>query len=124
AFAARVVVLPPVGASARGAVRAACFKLFHGDLGASLARVATIAAIGIGGGLVAALIAGILLAAGLSSHSSATVFIAATVSSVIALGVQAVLGVLLGPLQVLTYADMRARLEPTTTGTLVGDLNQ
>ena len=123
-FAAVFLVLPVVVTLERGGVIARCFRLFHRDLGASLARVATVGGIWIAGGVVASAVAGGVLA-GASSRNLTPALVASTlVATTIAVVVQAALGILLGPLITLAYADMRARVEPLSASVLLQELNR
>jgi hypothetical protein len=122
-FAAVLLVLAPVVALERGNAIGRCFKLFHGDFGASVARTATIFGIVVGvslmGGVVG-VIAG--LAAPPETASTGALIASAAVSSAFAVAIGGVLRILIDPLTVAAYADMRARVEPLSTATLVQEL--
>jgi hypothetical protein len=113
-------ILPAVVLFERTNVISRCFKLFHGNLNSSLARVATMAAIGIVAGLIAFTITAILGAgANMASGTTVAGTIAGTVIGVI---ITAAAGLLFGPLTLTTYADMRARVEPLSTSVLAAEL--
>ncbi|BCB86200.1 hypothetical protein Psuf_035130 [Phytohabitans suffuscus] len=118
-FGAVLVVLAPVVALERRNAIGRCFKLFHGDFGASLARVATIlgiliAASVIGGGVGVAA----TLAAPPQTASTGALIAAAAVSSGFAAVIGGAVRLLTDPLTVAAYADMRARVEPLSTAVL------
>lgn len=121
-----LTVLPVVVHLERGNAVSRCFRLFHADLGASIARVATIGGLAIAFSAVGLVLT---LIAALAVHGSAAFDPSVPVStgSSIALGVvNGVLetlsyllsGVVLTPLLVTAYADMRARREPFNTAYL------
>jgi hypothetical protein len=117
------LLLPPVVAFERAGVFERCFQLFHGDLGAALARILTI------GGLtvVAAIVAMIVESAvGLSPTDTAgtagEVVLQAVGSLAVSAAVGAVAGVLIAPMAVVAYADLRARREPVSTPQLAAEL--
>jgi hypothetical protein len=116
-------VLAPVVAVERGGAVSRCFRLFHGDLGASVARVATILGIWLGGlalTMVTATIGGAITDA--ASASTPALVISGLVDSAVAVAIFGVLGVLTGPLIVAAYADMRARVEPLSSAVLAHEL--
>jgi hypothetical protein len=122
-FYAVFVVLAPVVAVERGGAIGRCFKLFHGNLGASVARVATIAGIGIGGSLLTAVTAA--MGDAITNPESATtpaLVITELVGSAVAVAVAGVLRILTDPLTVTAYADMRARIEPLSSTVLAQEL--
>lgn len=88
-----------------------CFAIFHADFGTSAARVATVLGIGVGSALVL-IIAGSTLEAGIGGTPG-------TVLSTLldaAYGLAA--GLVIPPMLVTAYADMRSRLEPFSTAYL------
>jgi hypothetical protein len=118
-FGAVFTVLAPIVALERTGPISRCFKLFHGDLGASVARVATIAGLGIG----AAVVAGVVdviggLVASPESASAPAFVISALVTSAIAVAIAGAVRILTDPLTVAAYADMRARVEPLNSAIL------
>ncbi|GII26305.1 hypothetical protein [Planosporangium mesophilum] len=122
-FAAVFLVLPAVVLFERGGVIARCFKLFHADAGAALARVATIVGLGIAASLVAVVFGAILNAVGAASPGVTGPLVATTViSTLFGIVVNAALGVVTAPLTLTTYADERARREPLHTGVLAQEL--
>jgi hypothetical protein len=122
-FLAVFTVLAPVVMFERGGAVGRCFRLFHGDLGASLGRIATIVGLGIGVAVVESVINGGLLAAtGGATADLSTRVAVPLVSAVIGAGLNGGLGVLTAPLTVLTYADQRARIEPVRSADLIREL--
>jgi hypothetical protein len=124
-FAAVFAVLPAVVLFERGGVIVRCFKLFHGDFGSSIARVATVIGIAIAVSLVSSSVATIVdtvaraWSAGTGGLVSGTV-----IGTLFQVAITAALGVLLTPLVLTTYADERARLEPLHTGILAHELTR
>jgi hypothetical protein len=116
-------VLAPVVAFERGGAIGRCFTLFHGDLGRSLARIATVIGILFAGTMVAALVAvvGDVFADPLTAPTPALVA-AALVSTAIGVVVGGGLRVLTDPLTVAAYADMRARIEPLSSAMLAHEI--
>jgi hypothetical protein len=124
-FYAVFVIVPPVVMLERTNVIARCFKLFHGNIGASLARVATIIGITLVVGFIVGAIGGAIGVAVATNTASTGGRIAADlVSTTLGIVASAALGVLLGPLTVLAYADMRARVEQVNAGVVRQELNQ
>ncbi len=124
-FAAVLLVLPAVVLFERGGAIGRCFKLFHGDFGASIARVATILAIIVAGILVSLVIGGIIGAGiGITGATDTAVITGAVINSIVGIIVGVGLGLLTAPLTLTTYADMRARVEPLSTAVLARDLDQ
>jgi hypothetical protein len=125
--AAVFTILPAVVLFERGNAISRCFALFHTDLGAAVGRVATIIGVSIAGAIVfGALSTPITLATtGASAFTAsadpsvAAVVLGGLLTSVLD-GVYYVLsGVVLTPLIVATYADLRARHEPFSTAYLM-----
>lgn len=122
-----LVILPAVVAFERGGAIARCFRLFHTDLGAAVGRIATIAALGLGFSAVVGVISLIATFATLGSAfpdptavASTGAVVADSVLGSLLSGVGSVIsGVVLTPLMVATYADLRARREPFSTAQLV-----
>jgi len=122
-FVAVLLVLAPVVALERGNAIGRCFKLFHGDLGASVARTATILGMVVGVSVVGGIITGIASLAAPPETASTGAFVAsAAVSSGFGVVIGGALRILIDPLTVAAYADMRARIEPLSTGMLVQEL--
>jgi hypothetical protein len=122
-FGAVFTILAPVVAVERGGAIGRCFKLFNRDVGASLARVATIGAIWVGGGLLAAVPAA--LGGAITDPASATtpaLVISELVGTAVTVAISGVLRVLIDPLTVAAYADMRARVEPLSSSVIAQEL--
>ena len=108
------VVLPVVVAVERTNAIARCFRLFHGDLGSSVARIATIFGLSVGAAVVGAGIAAAVSAGarlGTSSDTAGTI-VGSVVATLISGLIGAAVAVLVAPLTLTAYADMRARVEP------------
>ena len=124
-----LLILPAVVAFERGGDIARCFRLFHADLGAAAGRVATIAALGLGLSLVVGALSTIVTLVTLGSAfpdpaaAAATgAVVADSVLGSLLTGLASVIsGVILTPLMVATYADLRARHEPFSTAQLVAE---
>jgi hypothetical protein len=118
-------VLPAVVLFERGDVIARCFRLFHADVAASLTRVGTVIAISIAAGVVANIIDSIVRAvADAAAPGTGGLVTATIIVTVIDVVIAAGYGVLLGPLILTTYADLRARREPVNTPVLARDLER
>ncbi|BEL09685.1 hypothetical protein Q0Z83_078760 [Actinoplanes sichuanensis] len=109
--AAALMVLPVIVTLERGSGIGRAFTLFHADLGTSVSRVATMFGLNLAGIIVSAVIGAVGQA--VIGGSAATVG-AALLNTVAGL----VIGILLTPLLVTAYADMRARREPFSTAYL------
>jgi hypothetical protein len=108
---AALMVLPVVATLERGSGIGRSFALFHADLGTSVARVATMFGVSLGSLGVSAVIGAVLKAVVADP--------AATIGATLLSGVTGLLlGIILVPLLVTTYADMRARREPFSTAYL------
>jgi hypothetical protein len=117
------LVLPAVVLFERGDVIGRCFRLFHADLGATLARVATIAGLVIAVVLVSGVFGVIVNAVTNASTAGSGALVGSTaISAVFDIVVGAAIGVVLIPLILTTYADERARVEPLHTGILAAEL--
>jgi hypothetical protein len=125
-LAAVFVTLPAVVAFERGNAIGRCFQLFHRSFGAATARTATILVITIAGAVVGWAIA-VSINSALTPAGATGTRTAGTASllalSLIGLAVSTVLSaglrVLVDPLILTTYADLRARVEPFSTAALV-----
>ena len=132
-LAAVFTVLPVVVTFERGASAISrCFRLFHHDLAASISRVATIAGIGIGVGVVAYIVSTIIqMVPGTPTFDPGssnpfggvgTGYLIAVVAGTVVADLMTRAGaVLTAPLTLAAYADMRARVEPLTTATLANE---
>jgi hypothetical protein len=127
--AVALAVLPVVVAVERTNPIGRSFSLFHGAVGPALARILTI------GGLylVPALIIAAITAAVTAATGALPAGAPAGTPRLAPLGVEitmvavqyavlAVLAVVLVPLWVLTYTDLRARKEPTTSDMIRADI--
>lgn len=115
-----LTILPTVVLLERGRALARCFELFHARLGDALARLATMFGLSFAVGLAEQVLFTItgapfspFTADGLPS--AATFFGLAAVTVVLSGASQ----VVLAPMQVTAYADMRARHEPFSTAYLI-----
>jgi hypothetical protein len=123
-FAAVFTVLPAVVLFERGGVIVRCFKLLHGDFGASIARVATVIGIAIAVSLLSSSVGTIVNTVAHAWSTGTGGLVSGTViSTLFQVVITAALGVLLTPLILTTYADERARLEPLHTGVLAHELS-
>jgi hypothetical protein len=109
--AAVLMVLPVVVTLERGSGLGRCFALFHASLGTSVARAATLLVLGIVTTVVAAAIG---LALESAVGGTAGTWVSGVGDLLRTLGV----GLVLPPLLVTAYADMRSRLEPFSTAHL------
>jgi hypothetical protein len=122
-LAAVFTVLAPVVALERTGAIPRCFKLFHGDLGASVARIATILGIWLAGTLLTAVTAAIGgEVTDPESASTTALVLSGLVGSAVDAAIFGVLSVLTNPLIVAAYADMRARIEPLSSAVLAQEL--
>nr|BFE74911.1 hypothetical protein GCM10020092_082120 [Actinoplanes digitatis] len=114
------VVLPVVVLFERGNAVSRCFSLFHNDLGAAVARIATIAGLGLAISLpfIVGSVALSLLLDGTAFTGTGGVIAASVTGSVLDGMGSLICGVVLTPLIVATYADLRARREPFSTAWL------
>ncbi len=117
-------VLAAVVTFERSDIIARCFRLFHGDLGASVGRIATVMGLGFTVSTVGALI-GAIPAAMFPVEADTTtgaLVAVAVVPTLITGALGALVGVATTTLTVTAYADMRARIEPLSTQVLVQEL--
>ncbi|SNT65817.1 hypothetical protein SAMN05421812_12725 [Asanoa hainanensis] len=116
-------VLPVVVAVERTNAISRCFTLFHRDFGAAAGRIATILGITFGVGVVGALIGGgIEAATGVSVNGNAGIIAGSIVSTLLTSVISGAVAVLLAPLTLTAYADLRARVEPTNAMTIAQQL--
>lgn len=113
-----LTLLPAVVLLERGNGIGRCFQLFHAKIGVSVSRLATMIGLSIAGGLLLALVntAVDTTIGGSFSTPNAT---ATVINTVLQSGYYFVNYLVLAPLLVTAYADMRARHEPFTTANLV-----
>ena len=122
--AAVFTVLPAVVAAERTNAISRCFSLFHRDLGTAVARTATILGISIGVAVVGGLI-GAVFDSAVSSATPGTngIIGGAIVSTAVGAVLAGAAAILLAPLTLTAYADMRSRAEPQlTTMQIAADL--
>jgi len=120
------VLLVPVVLFERGGGISRCFSLFHTDLGAAVARIATIVGLGIGVSIffgtlstvVTAVVRGTAFPDPMVAASTSAVVADSVAGTVLTVLGSLITGVVLPPLIVATYADLRARREPFTTAYL------
>ena len=121
--AAVFVVLPVVVAVERSGAIGRCFSLFHHDLGSSVARVATIFGLTLAGALVGGVFGAVVNAGALAAWPGTGGIIGgAVVSTLLSALAGGAIAILLAPLTLTAYADMRARHEPLTTMTVAHEL--
>jgi hypothetical protein len=119
-FTAVLAVLPAVVVFERGVGIGRCFKLFHGRFGASLARMATILAMYPIVGAITSVVANIVEAGfNVTDPDDPKLIVSSVLSSAVTSIGFGALAILTTPLLLTAYADMRARVEPFTTATLV-----
>jgi hypothetical protein len=119
-FAAVLSVLPAVVVFERGVGIGRCFKLFHGAFGASLARLATILVMYPVVGLITSVIGSVVEAGfNVTDTNDPRLILVSTFSTAVTFLGFGALAVLTTPLLLTAYADMRARVEPFGTATLL-----
>ncbi|GIF53827.1 hypothetical protein Afe04nite_83660 [Asanoa ferruginea] len=110
--AAVFAVLPVVVAAERTGAVGRCFTLFHRNLGVSAGRLATILGLTLAVGLIGAVFSGIIEAGTSAGSSTAATVVGVVVSTLISAALSGALAILVAPLTLTAYADMRARTEP------------
>ncbi len=111
--AAVFLVLPMVVAIERTNAISRCFSLFHRELGASLSRCATILGIAIGTSVVGGLIGSALdVAARSATPGDGGIIVGSVASTLVSAIVGAMVAIVLAPLTLTAYADLRSRQEP------------
>jgi hypothetical protein len=108
-----MVALPVVVAIERTNAISRCFSLFHQDLGLAVSRIATIVALtigvaGLGGVLGSVINSGVRAAV----PGDGGILAGAVGSTLLSAIVSGALAILIAPLTLTAYADMRARQEP------------
>jgi hypothetical protein len=122
-IAAVFTVLPAVVAIERTNAIGRCFTLFHRNLGPSAARTATIIGISIGVSVLAAIFGSVFDAVGRqAADGTSGVVIGSVIGSFFAAVLSGALAVLLAPLTLTAYADMRARVEPLNSAVIAQQL--
>jgi hypothetical protein len=109
---AALMVLPVVVTLERGSGIGRCFALFHADIGTSVARVATLWGITVGSTLVAGVLGAAVEA---TAGGTAGVLFSTVLNGIAGLAI----GIVVTPLLVTAYADMRSRREPFSTAYLI-----
>jgi hypothetical protein len=121
--AAVFTVLAVVVAVERTNAISRCFSLFHKDLGTAVSRIATVPGITIGVAVVGATIGAVAEVAARSGIAdSAGIILGSTLSSLLAAVLSGAAAVLLAPLTLTAYADMRSRQEPLTSARIAQEL--
>jgi hypothetical protein len=111
--AAVFLVLPVVVAVERTNAIGRCFRLFHRDLGSAVARTATILGILLAASLVGGVIGSVFEAAARTgAGGTAGIVTGSVVSTLVTALISGAVAVLVAPLTLTAYADLRARVEP------------
>ncbi|MFI7541620.1 hypothetical protein [Actinoplanes sp. NPDC049599] len=116
--AAALTVLPVVVLLERGNGIGRCFQLFHASIGVSVSRIATIFGLSLAGGLLLTLVTTVVdvtIGGSFNTPNSA----ATVVNTVLQSAYYVVAYLVVAPLLVTAYADMRARREPFGTASLL-----
>jgi len=113
-----LTMLPVVVLLERGNGIGRCFQLFHAKIGVSVSRIATIIGLSFAGGMVLTLLTTIVDVTIGGSYSTPNTT-ATVINAVLQGGYYFVSYVVVAPLLVTAYADMRARYEPFTTASLM-----
>jgi hypothetical protein len=113
-----LMVLPVVVLLERGNGIGRCFQLFHARIGVSVSRIAAIIGLSFAGGLLLTLLSTIVDVTIGGSYGTPNTT-ATVINAVLQGGYYFVSYLVLAPLLVTAYADMRARYEPFTTAYLV-----
>jgi hypothetical protein len=117
-FGLVLTILPAVVLLERGNAIGRSFQLFHANFGAAIARVGVICAVSIGFLIVENAFAGALGNGYLSEGPVSTT--AGVVTAFLSVAFSIISGVVVAPLTLTAYADMRARREPFSTTYLTG----
>ncbi len=115
-----LTVLPVVVLLERGNGIGRCFKLFHANLGVSVSRIATIFGLSLAAGLVLTMVT-MLVDVLVGGSLEAPTDTATVINTILQSAYYIPAYVVLPPLLLTAYADMRARLEPFTTASLRPD---
>lgn len=113
-----LTILPAVVLLERGNGIGRCFQLFHASVGVAVSRVATYIGLSLAAGLLLTVLTTVIDAA-VGGSVAAPSSTATVINTVLQTGYYVVVYVVLTPLLVTAYADMRARYEPFTTAYLV-----
>jgi hypothetical protein len=117
---AALAVLPVVVLLERGNGIGRCFQLFHARIGVSVGRIATIFGLGIASGVVLGMLNAVIdatIGGSFDTPNTTATVINTVLQSVYYAGAY----VVLAPLLVTAYADMRARREQFGTANLLPD---
>jgi hypothetical protein len=112
-------ILPAVVLLERGQGIGRAFKLFHADFGASIARVATIGGLGLAFAMVENAFTS-LIGGGFVTDEPLTVPLAVA-AGIVSVAIWVASAIVLAPMLLTAYADMRARREPFSTAYLTPD---
>jgi hypothetical protein len=115
---AALTVLSVVVLLERGNGIGRCFQLFHASIGVSVARIATIFGLSVGASVLLTLV-NTLVDVTIGGSYTTPNNTATVINTLLQAVYSMVSYMLLAPLLVTTYADMRARKEPFTTASLL-----
>jgi hypothetical protein len=122
-IAAVFTVLPVVVAVERTNAIGRCFSLFHANLGPAAGRVFTIIGMSIGVTVVVGILGSVVDAVARNASEGTTgVIVGSVISSILGAVIGGALAVLLAPLTLTAYADMRARVEPLNSAMIAQQL--
>lgn len=112
-------ILPAVVLLERGNAISRVFQLFHADIGAALGRIIITALMGVAISFASSIVTGIVDPSAWNTAHSGAGTVGGIVSAVLSTGFSIASTVLLTPMLLTAYADMRARHEPFSTAYLV-----
>jgi hypothetical protein len=122
-IAAVFTVLPVVVAVERTNAIGRCFSLFHANFGPAAGRAFTIVGMSIGVNVVAAIFGSVIDAVARNASDGTTgVVVGSIISSFLGAVIAGALAVLIAPLILTTYADIRARVEPLNSAMIAQQL--
>jgi hypothetical protein len=107
-----LTVLAPIILLERGNGVGRAFQLFHANFGAALGRIATLLGLTFGIGILESIVSGLITPNG---HTNA---VAAVIAEFFSAGFSLVTSLIVAPMILTAYADMRARHEPFSTAYL------
>jgi hypothetical protein len=121
--AAALLVLPVVVAIERTSPIGRSFGLFHAHLGSSLARTATILGISVGTAVVGGVAGSVIkLAAQGNVTGEGGIVVGSVLTTLVTAVIGGAVGILIAPLTLTAYADMRARREMTHGMTIAQEM--